>query len=377
MQFKDIIGQGETKARLTAAVGQGRIGHALLFAGDEGSGGLPLAIAYAQYLNCPHRSATDSCGVCPSCHQIGQLAHPDLHFAFPVNNPRGKSTDKPVSDHFIALWREQVKRTGGYFNEPMWYATLDIENKQGNISKFEADEIIRKLSFKAFESEYKIVLIWLPERMNIQAANTLLKILEEPWQHTVFLMVSESPEKLLATIVSRMQRIDVPAIAPEAVSAYLSDRGVAAADVPVLARLSRGNLIEALRLSGAGNDEEPYFELFVQLMRLSYEDRHMELIEWAENVSALGREEQKRLMVNAIRLIRDSYMITAGLDRLAFLYGKELAFCAKFAPYVNNNNVEGIVREMESVIRQIARNGSPRIVFTHFALAVSKLINRV
>ena len=377
MQFKDIVGQDAVKAKLLGGVAQGRVGHAQLFVGEEGTGALPLAIAYAQYLNCPNRTDGDSCGVCASCHQIGQLAHPDLHFVFPVNTPRGKSGDKPVSDHYIELWREQVLSTGGYFGEQMWYATLDIENKQGNISKFEADAIIRKLSFKAFESRYKIVIIWLPERMNVQASNTLLKILEEPWDNTVFLMVSESPDKLLATILSRMQTVNVPGIDPGAMAAWLTAQGVSAGDAPALARLSRGSLVEARRCMGAGSGEDVFFDMFVLLMRLSYEDRHMELLEWAENAASLGREEQKRLMVNSIRLIRDSYMMTAGMDELAFLYGKELAFCRKFAPYVNNNNVEAIVREMELVIAQIARNGSPKIVFTHFALAVSKLVNKL
>ena len=182
MQFKDVIGQQEVKQRLVGSVDRGRISHAQLFTGDEGVGALPLAIAYAQYLNCPHPHDGDSCGVCPSCHQIGQLAHPDLHFVFPVNTPKGKSSsEKPLSNQFMPLWRDQVASTGGYFNEQMWYETIAIDNKQGNISTFEADEIIRALSFKAFESEYKVVLIWLPERMNVQAANKLLKILEEPW----------------------------------------------------------------------------------------------------------------------------------------------------------------------------------------------------
>lgn len=176
MQFKDVIGQQEVKQRLVGSVDRGRISHAQLFTGDEGVGALPLAIAYAQYLNCPHRHDGDSCGVCPSCHQIGQLAHPDLHFVFPVNTPKGKSSsEKPLSNQFMPLWRDQVASTGGYFNEQMWYETIAIDNKQGNISTFEADEIIRALSFKAFESEYKVVLIWLPERMNVQAANKLLK----------------------------------------------------------------------------------------------------------------------------------------------------------------------------------------------------------
>ncbi len=378
MQFKDVIGQQEVKQKLISSVERGRVSHAQLFVGDEGVGALPLAIAYAQYLNCPHRHDGDSCGECPSCYQIGQLAHPDLHFVFPVNTPKGKSgSEKPLSSRFMAQWRELVSSTGGYFNEQMWYEAIDIDNKQGNISTFEADEIIRSLSFKSFESEYKIVLIWLPERMNIPAANKLLKILEEPWDKTLFLMVSQSPDKLLPTIISRTQGVTVPAIDQADLAAWLmSHRNLGAADADKVARLSRGNLLEADRClqvmsSGVGNEA---FDLFVQLMRLSYENRHMELLEWAETVAAMGREEQKRLMTNSIRLIRDSYMMTAGVPEISYLFGREYEFCKKFAPYVNNSNVERLVAEMELVVRQVGQNGNPKLIFPHFALTVSKLI---
>lgn len=378
MQFKDVIGQQEVKQKLISSVERGRVSHAQLFVGDEGVGALPLAIAYAQYLNCPHRHDGDSCGVCPSCYQIGQLAHPDLHFVFPVNTPKGKSSsEKPISSRFMPQWRELVSSTGGYFNEQMWYEALEIDNKQGNISTFEADEIIRALSFKSFESEYKIVLIWLPERMNIPAANKLLKILEEPWDKTLFLMVSQSPDKLLPTIISRTQGITIPAIEQADLAAWLmSHKNLTETDADKVARLSRGNLLEVDRClqaisSGAGNEA---FDLFVKLMRLSYENRHMELLEWAETVAAMGREEQKRLMSNSIRLIRDSYMMTAGVPEISYLFGKEYDFCKKFAPYVNNSNVEQLIAEMELVIRQVGQNGNPKLIFPHFALTVSKLI---
>lgn len=381
MQFKDVIGQQEVKQKLISSVERGRVSHAQLFVGDEGVGALPLAIAYAQYLNCPHRHDGDSCGVCPSCYQIGQLAHPDLHFVFPVNTPKGKSSsEKPISSRFMPQWRELVSSTGGYFNEQMWYEALEIDNKQGNISTFEADEIIRALSFKSFESEYKIVLIWLPERMNIPAANKLLKILEEPWDKTLFLMVSQSPDKLLPTIISRTQGITIPAIEQADLAAWLmSHKNLTEADADKIARLSRGNLLEADRYlqaisSGAGTEA---FDLFVKLMRLSYENRHMELLEWAETVAAMGREEQKRLMSNSIRLIRDSYMMTAGVPEISYLFGKEYDFCKKFAPYVNNSNVEQLIAEMELVIRQVGQNGNPKLIFPHFALTVSKLIGPV
>lgn len=378
MQFKEVIGQQSVKERLTQSVDRGRISHAQLFVGDQGVGALPMAIAYAQYVNCPNRAQGDSCGVCPSCHQIAQLAHPDLHCVFPVNTPKGKSSsEKPISNHFMTQWRETVRQGGGYFNEQQWYEAIEIDNKQGNISTFEADEIIRSLSFKAFESEYKIVLIWLCERMNTQAANKLLKILEEPWDKTLFLLVSEAPDRLLPTILSRTQVVQVPAITLEEMERYLVQvKGVDTEQAQRIARLSRGSILEAercLREVASGEGDE-LFGLFVQLMRLSYEDRHLELLEWADTVCALGREEQKRLMINSIRLLRDSYMLTAGVPEISFLFGKEHDFCKRFAPFVNNKNIEALVAEMELVIRQIGQNGSAKVIFPHFALTVSKLI---
>lgn len=379
MQFKEIIGQEVIVGRLVQGAARGRIGHAQLFTGDEGVGALPLAIAYAQYLNCTDRRDGDSCGQCPSCRQLAQLAHPDVHFVFPVNTPKGKSSgEKPLSDHFMPQWRRLVAETGGYFSEPMWYSAIEIDNKQGNISTFEADEIIRKLSFKAFESEYKIVIVWLPERMNTQAANKLLKIIEEPWEKTLFLMVSEAPDRLLPTILSRTQGVSVPAIPDDQAAAWLTARkNLAADDAAKIARLARGSLLEAQRILNQREVQDEYFELFVRLMRLSYEDRHLELLEWAETAASMGREEQKQLMENSIRLIRDSYMLTAGVDRIAFLSGREYEFCRKFAPFVHNGNIEQLVAEMESVIRQVAQNGNPRIIFPHFALTISKLIKRI
>ena len=377
MQFRDIIGQEEIKRKLIRSVGDGRISHAQLLAGPTGRGTLALAIAYAQYIHCPHRTADDSCGECPSCRQIAGLAHPDLHFVFPVNSAKGKSgSERPRSDHFLAQWREVIGRTGGYLDEPMWYSVLEMDNKQGLISKNEADEVIRKLAFKAFESEYKIVIIWLPERMRPEAANGLLKIFEEPWDKTLFLLVSEAPDKLLPTIVSRVQGITVPPIADEALAAYLTTvRGAGIEEARTVARLSGGDLCVAEKM--LDNDEhDPAFGPFVELMRLSYNDRHMELLDWAERMSALGREEQKQLLSHAIRLLRASYMLHAGLEQIAFLYDEELTFCRKFAPYVGNHNIEPLLSEMELAIRQLGQNGNPKIIFAHFALVVSKLIVR-
>ena len=216
MKFADIIGQQALKRHLAESIDRGRISHAQLFTGAAGTGALPLAIAYAQYLNCPNRKNGDSCGVCPSCQQISQLAHPDVHFVFPVNKQGKKSGEAVLSSDFMPLWREMVADTNGYFTRQMWYDRLDLgKTLQGMISAKEADEIIRRLSFKSFESEYKVMIVWLPEVMNEEAANKILKILEEPWEKTIFLLVSERPDRLLQTILSRTQEVAVPRLTVE------------------------------------------------------------------------------------------------------------------------------------------------------------------
>ncbi len=379
MRFADIIGQETLKRKLAENIDQGRISHAQLFTGEAGVGTLPLAIAYAQYLNCTNRHDGDSCGECPNCRQIAELAHPDLHFVFPVNKQGKKSGEVVLSQHFMPLWREIMDNTGGYFTREQWEERLNLgKTLQGIISAKEADEIIRRLSFKSFESEYKIVIIWQAETMNDEAANKILKILEEPWEKTLFLLITERADRLLRTITSRTQEVSVPKIDTASLQSIAS--GVAD-DVQRqnMARLASGNLIEMRRLAGGEEDavRKESFDLFCRLMRLSYNDKHLELIEWADDVASLSREQQRSLLHHSARLLRESYMLHAGLGRISYLWGEEAAFCNKFAPYIGNQNVEFILGEIESALRQINQNGNARIVFTHFALAVSKTINRL
>ena len=377
MRFADIIGQQELKRHLAQSVDRGRISHAQLFTGAAGTGALPLAIAYAQYLNCPNRMDGDSCGVCPSCQQTAALAHPDLHFVFPVNKQGKKSGEVVLSAEFMPQWRECVASTGGYFTPQQWYDRLDLgKTLRGMISAKEADEIIRRLSFKSFESEYKIMLIWLPETMNDEAANKILKILEEPWEKTIFLMVSERPDLLLSTIISRTQEVAVPRLTVEDLMPMVEGDEQQRRNT---ARLAAGDLIEMRRLTGGEEDavRRESFDLFCRLMRLSYNDKHLELIDWADEVATLTREQQRSMLRHAARLLRESYMLHAGLGQISYLWGEEAAFCNKFAPFIGNQNIEFLIGEIEQAMRQVSQNGNPRIIFTHFALAVSKQINRL
>jgi len=380
MRFADVIGQEALKKHLAAGADAGRVSHAQLFSGTAGTGALPLALAYAQYLNCTDRRDGDSCGVCPNCRQTAALAHPDLHFVFPVNKQGKKSGEAMLSDAFLPLWREMFARTGGYFSPQQWYEALDLgRTLKGAISVKEADEIIRKLSFKSYEAPYKIVIVWLPETMHEDAANKILKILEEPWEKTVFLLVSEQPERLLQTVLSRTQEIAVPRIA----TGVLEDAAARAGETDPgrrhsLARLANGDYLEFERLLAGRNDEsrKECFDLFCSLMRLSYNDKHLELIGWAEEVAQLAREQQRALLHHAARLLRESYMLHAGLGDIGYLWGEEAAFCRNFAPFIDNANVERIFAEIETALAQITQNGNPTIVFTHFALSVSKQIRK-
>lgn len=381
MQFKDIIGQEELKRHLIRSVDQGRVSHAQLFTGAAGQGSLALAVAYFQYLCCRHRHDGDSCGECPDCRQIAALAHPDLHLVFPVNKQGKKSGEKMLSDEFLPLFRTLFEERKGYFAPREWYERLDLgKTLKGMISAGEADEMIRKLSFKSFEADYKAVLIWLPETMNEEAANKILKILEEPWEKTLFLLVSEQPTRLLPTILSRTQEVAVGRIEKEVLVRLATEHGVQdPLQARNMARLADGDVLELNHLLTGESDQQrkENFDLFCSLMRLSYNDKHLELIGWAEEVAALPREQQRGLLRDSARLLRESFMLHAGMSDISYLWGEELAFCSKFAPFVGVENIEPLIVQIETAQAQINQNGNSTIVFTHFALAVSKMIKHL
>ena len=380
MKFSDIIGHDELKRRLVNQIDGERVSHAQLFTGLAGYGTLPLALAYVQYLFCPNRHDGDSCGECPSCRQIEALAHPDLHFVFPVNKREKKSGEVVTSDLFIEKWREIWHEKRGVFSAEEWYERLDLgKTMKGLITAKESEEIIRKLQFKSYSSEYKAMIIWLPEAMNQEAANKILKILEEPWEKTLFILVSERPELLLQTIISRTQEVSVPRIDVATLREVAIAEGKSPEEALNMARLAGGSLLELGELMRGESDEMRHqcFELFTRLMRLSYNDKHLELFEWADDMTALTREGQRQFFLHSVRLLRESYMLHAGLGKISYLWGEEAEFCAKFAPFIGNQNIEALISEIERAMLQIAQNGAPRIVFTHFALAVSKMINRL
>ncbi len=378
MKFSDIIGQDELKGQLVRSVDHNRVSHAQLFTGSSGAGLLPMAVAYIQYLNCENRVAGDSCGECANCHKIASLEHPDVHLVFPVNKQGKKSGEVVLSDGFLPTYRELFRERRGYFTPQDWYSALDLgKTLKGAITAKEADTIIKKLSLKAFEAKYKTMLIWLPEMMNEEASNKILKILEEPWDNTIFILVSERPDRLLQTILSRTQQVAVPRLSTE----VLEQRAIEVMGADPLrarnmARIAGGDLLELESIISGEQDQthKEHFELFKSLMRLSYTKRHLELIDWAEQAAAQSRDRQQAFLLNSSRLLRESYMLNAGAESISYLWGEELAFCTKFAPFVTSKNIEQLIAEIETAFRQLTQNGNPTIVFTHFALSVSKMI---
>lgn len=376
MQFKFIIGQEDIIGQMTAAVREGRIPHAQLFSGPAGVGKLQLAIAYAQYLACSHRTETDSCGICPSCLQYQKLQHPDLHFAFPiVKDERGD-----VCDDFATPWRD-ILLNQGYFDLEDWYKALNVETKQGTIYEKESSEILRKLSLKAFGDGYKVMIIWQAEKMNSVCANKLLKLIEEPPEKTIFLLVSEQPEQLISTIRSRVQEIRVPRIKEDVLAQYF---GVD------IAHIANGSYLAAKKLSHSnrGKDEmigerDVYFDQFVALMRNAWNVGHKKdyaslqaLRKWSLEIadSKVGRERQKAFLQYAQQQVRENYIYNLGHFEMNYQTTKESQFSTRFAPFINENNVEKLMNELEKAEVQIGQNGNAKIIFFDLCLQMIVLI---
>lgn len=379
MQFKDVIGQDEVKQRLRLSVMEGRIPHAQLFTGAAGAGKLPLALAYAQYIACPNRTEHDSCGTCPTCLQFKHLQHPDLHFAFPIVKTDGGDT----CNDFMPQWRQQLL-TQPYFDIDDWYRTLGVETKQGIIYEKESSEIMRKLSLKSFGDGYKFMLIWLPEKMNIACANKLLKLLEEPPEKTLFLLISEQPELLLSTIVSRTQEIRVPRLTESDIADELiRSRGIAGADAGDLAHIANGSLTAACKLADANEQNSLFFNDFVALMRNAWlvgqrkdYSALLSLRKWSLDIAdaKVGRERQKAFLQYAQRQVRENYIANFHQPAMNYQTGAERAFSAKFAPFIHNDNVERIMNQLSTAEAQITQNGNAKIIFFDLCLQMIVLI---
>ena len=382
MLFRDIIGQEATKQQLRQTVREGRIPHAQLFTGISGIGKLQLALAYAQYLNCPNRTESDSCGTCPTCLQYQHLQHPDLHFVFPI-----VGSDE-TCDSFLEQWR-QIILDKHYFDLEEWHKALNVETKQSMIYEKESGEILRKLSLKPYGDGYKVMIIWQPEKMNTTTANKLLKMLEEPPAQTVFLLVSEHPEQLLTTIQSRVQTIRIPRLEADTIATALMQKGIDATKANDIARIANGSYLAALKKSDESEENQQELRDFIALFRDAYTvgvlkdpvkkfESLKRLKQWSLDMadSKVGREKQKHFLQYAQQQVRENYIRNIGQPDLNYQMEDERDFSVKFAPFIHDGNVEGIMDQLDLAERQIEQNSNAKIIFFDLCLQMIVLIKK-
>jgi DNA polymerase-3 subunit delta' len=374
MNFAQLPGHKKIILKLIRSVSEQRVSHAQLFTGPEGCGSLALALAYATYISCENRTAGDSCGICKSCLKYEKMIHPDLHFVFPVI--KDKKNAEPLSDTYLEQWREFVRQSP-YFTINDWLNSIEVENAQGLIFASEAAEIIKKLSLKTFESDFKIMIIWLPEKMHPSAANKLLKLIEEPPDKTLFLLVSDEPDKILPTIISRCQLVKIPGFSDDEIGEFLKVKfGTDERKASEIARVANGNILRAIGLHENEDSSIRNLERFKSLMRFAWKRDVISVIGWSEEMAATGREAQKNFLSFSLRLLRENLMLT--LDRknnkLVYLTGDEASFSDNFHPFITQKNIYNLTDEFNLAHSHIEANGNAKIIFLDLALKVTRLI---
>jgi len=377
MLFKEIVGQESLKNRLVQTVRENRVSHAWLFFGPEGSGVLPLALALARYILCTNRGEFDACGVCHSCNKVNKYIHPDLHFTFPVNKTREVDKDGPVvSDDFIADWRSFLLNQP-YGRVTQWYDAIGLENKQGIINTDESKRLAGKLNLKPFESDYKVAIIWQPEKMNDQAANKLLKLLEEPPPNTIFILAGENPDQLLTTIRSRCAQVKIPRISDSSLYHELAEKHhVNQQKSTDIVRLVSGNYLRAMELMSEEEEAGSNFTRFRYMMQLCYGKKIPELVKFAEEMAGLTRERQKAFLEYGLRSIRENLALHFNSPGIQYITSEEQEFVSRFARFITGENVESIIHELSSAISDIERNGNGRMIFLDMVLKLAGLIKR-
>ncbi len=379
MKFGDIIGQDLLKTRLIQSIRSGYVPHAQLFYGNEGVGVLPLAIAYARYLNCTGRQDRDACGICPSCVKYNKLAHPDLHFVFPIVKKKkgsGATEKETICDDYIAEWRNFLIKNP-YFKLSSWLHHIDAENSQGTIYTVESDQILKKLNLKIYEAEYKIMIIWLPEKMQEECANKLLKIIEEPYERTVFLLVSENPEQVLGTIRSRSQSLHIPPIDEQSQAAALSSRyDLTPEELASTVHLANGSYLKAQEILNNDSENKEFLELFITIMRNCWTRNIKNMKAKGDYFASMGREWQKNFFSFAQRMIRENFVYDLHSPEINYLNPEESQFSVKFSPYVNERNVTELMEELELAERHIEQNVNPRMIFLDLSMKIAVLLKK-
>lgn len=379
MLFKNVLGLEHIKNHLVTTAETGRVAHAQLFVGPEGSGVLPMALAYAQYLLCGNTGGENEGGNMACNTKCQSLTHPDLHFAFPVSNS-DKVKSHAVSDHFLDEWRQFVKEQP-YGNLFDWYRLIGIEKKQGQIGVDEAQDVVKKLSLKSYEGGYKILIVWMAEKMNVSAANKLLKLIEEPPQKTVLLLLAEEEEQIINTIRSRCQILHFPPLAEQVITDELIRRGVNQTEAFAMAQEANGNFNKALDLMNKDSEDLVFERWFVQWVRSAFKAKGnkgaiQELILWSDEVSKMGREVQKQFLNYCLSLMRQALLLNYGAKELVHTKIHVEGFdLNKFAPFVHENNILDIVKELETAIFHVERNGNPKLIFTDLSIKLTRLLH--
>ncbi|MEZ4809831.1 MAG: DNA polymerase III subunit delta' [Allomuricauda sp.] len=379
MLFKNVLGLEHIKNHLVTTADSGRVAHAQLFVGPEGSGILPMAIAYAQYLLCVNVGGENE-GENAACNtKCNALTHPDLHFAFPVSNS-DKVKTHAVSDSFLEEWRLFV-REQPYGNLFDWYRLIGIEKKQGQIGVDEAQDIVKKLSLKSYEGGFKVLILWMAEKMNLSAANKLLKLIEEPPQKTVLLLLAEDEEQIINTIKSRCQILQFPPLSEQDITTALINRGVGPTEAHTLAQESDGNFNKALDLLNKDSEDLVFERWFVQWVRSAFKAKGnkgaiQELVLWSDEVAKTGREVQKQFLNYCLTMMRQALLLNYKAHELVYakihLEGFDLN---KFAPFVHENNILDIVEELEKAIFHVERNGNSKLIFTDLSIKLTRLLH--
>ena len=374
MYFSDIIGLTDIKKHLIESVQKGYIPHARMIYGAEGVGKLPLAIAYARYLNCAQPGETDSCGKCSSCLKIDKLAHPDLHFAFPM--VQKKAEKLMVCDNYLPKWRSFLDENT-YFNLSKWLQYIDAKNAQGLIYSQESEEIIRKLSLKSYEGKYKTMIVWLPEKMNLECANKLLKLIEEPPAQTIFLLISEDLEKVISTIRSRCQPIHIRAIEHEImIDEIRSNYSLSLNDAQSVAHIANGSYLKVIEIVESNEESKTLLSLFNKMMTASFSKKIKSIKEIAEELSRTGREVQKSFITYSLRMFREFFINNVNVPELVFLNKNEEDLGVKFAGTIHEGNIEVLEKEFSLAYKQIEQNGNAKVIFLDLCLKLTMLIKK-
>ena len=381
MQFSEILGQEHIKSHLIKSANLGRIPHAQLFVGPEGSGTLPMAIAYAQYIICSNQNAENS-GANEACNlKFNKISHPDLHFIYPTVSTEEVKT-KPKSIEFITEWRQFLSENlyGSLFD---WYQMLGVKNKQGEIRVDDAQEILKSLALKSYEGGYKIMIIWMADKLNTAASNKLLKLLEEPTDKTVFILISENEEDIIQTIRSRCQVLHFNGLPEQIIAeALVSRENIEAKTAAKIAHQAQGNYNKALQLLQPDSESVFFEKWFVDWVRAAFRAKGnasaiQDLIQWSEQIAGLGRETQKKFLHFCIDMFRQALLLNYQIPSLVYIEPQVEKFkLENFAPFVNGNNINDIFQELSDAMYHIERNGNAKIILTDLSIKLTRLIHK-